>query len=507
MKKLLMAAAVAALASGPAFAEGTLYYGLSGEPSTLDPAMQTGTTWRSIKLAIHRGLVNYATDGKLSNELAESYEIAPDAKTFTFHLRDAKFHDGSTVTAQDVATTFNHIIGPDSTATYRNQLSIIEAIETPDDKTVIFRLNQPSVSFLHFLALPESVILPASFIAAHPDDMATATPIGAGPFKFGEWTRGEELSITKFDDYYKPGKPTLDEVIYQFYADENTRMNAVRSGDVDLADYVPARDIDSLKQDPDLHIESTFGPFMALQYNTQFAPFNNPDVRKAVAYAIDRSVVVKTALDNQGTPIWGVAIPEGYPGYDAEKANFYKVDLDHAKDLMAKAGYPDGFEARLLSTSQYSFHQNTAIAVQSELAKIGIKVILDMPDWSSRVAKIQNADYDFAVMGTVGDITDPDWLSTHYYGGSVKVRSTASPYFDDPEINALLDEGRATVDPVKRNEIYGKFVDRANDLAPILFLAWRDQSYAVRNNVTGFVNMPAFLTFQSAYSLEDTEIK
>lgn len=504
---LSVMAIVASLGTAARADGGTLYFGLSGEPSTMDPALQTGTTFRTIKLAIHRGLLNYGTDGKLSNELAESYEIAPDAKTLTFHLRDAKFHDGSTVTSADVKATMDRIMAPDSTASFRGQFAIVDKIDTPDQKTVIFQLKQPSVAFVHYLALPESVILPAAWLAAHKGDIGTAAPVGAGPFQFVSWERGRELVVKKFDGYYKKSKPHLDQVTYQFYADENTRVNAIKAGDVDIIDYVPARELANLKAMPDIKLESTFGPFMAIQYNMHFKPFANPDVRRAIAAAIDRNVIIKTAFDGVGTPIYGLGIPKGYLGYDPAKENYYKVNIEHAKELMKKAGYPDGFEARLLSTSQYSFHQNTAVAIQSELAKIGIKVKLDMPDWTSRGAKSAKGDYDFAIMGTVGEITDPDWLSYHYYGGEVPVRTVNSPYFDDPQINALLDKGRATVDQAERTKIYSEFVDRALDLSPVLFLNWRDQSYAVRSTVSGFVNMPAFLSFQSGFSLEDTQIK
>ncbi|MEI4488562.1 ABC transporter substrate-binding protein [Frigidibacter sp. MR17.14] len=506
MSCLAAVAALAAGLAGAAQAGGNLYFGLSGEPSTMDAAIQTGTTFRTVKLAIHRGLVNYGIDGKLSNELAESYEVSPDAKVFTFHLRDAKFHDGSPVTAADVKATFDRIMAPGSTASFRNQFELVDKIETPDPKTVVISLKKAAVSFIHYLALPESVILPASWIAAHGADPNTAAPIGAGPFKFDHWTRGRELVVEKFDDYYKPGLPKLDSVTYQFYADENTRVNAIKSGEVDIIDYVPARELKALEADPDIRLESTFGPFMGLQYNVSNPALANPDVRRAIAYAVDRSVIVNTAFDGVGTPIYGLAIPEGYGGYDETKKDFYKVDIPYAKELMAKAGYPDGFEARIVASSQYSFHQNTAIALQSELAKIGIKLTLDLPDWTTRMSKLSKGDYDMAVMGTVGEITDPDWLTNHYYGGENLVRTANSAHYQDAEIDRLLDEGRATADPTKRDEIYKQFVDRALDQAPILFLMWRDQSYAVRETVKDFTNMPAFLSFQSGFSLENTDL-
>ncbi len=177
------------------------------------------------------------------------------------------------------------------------------------------------------------------------------------------------------------------------------------------------------------------------------------------------------------------------------------------KALLAKAGYPNGFEARLLASSQYSFHQNTAIAIQSELAKIGIKVKLDLPDWASRMAKATAADYDFTVLGSLGEITDADWLSNYYYGGDKLVRTNNSPYFNDPQINELLDKGRATIDKDERAKVYDAFVDRALELSPLVYFMWREQNYAVRKGVTGFTNMPGFLTFQSGLSIENTKVE
>lgn len=509
MKRILqmaLAAGLLGLMTTTALAGGTLYFGLSAEPSTLDTIIQPGTAGRTVKLAMHRGLVNYGIDGKISPELAENYEISPDAKEYTFHLRDAKFHDGSPVTAADVKASLERILDPKGKGAFRNELSIISGIDTPDVKTVKLKLSQPSVSLMGYLALPESVIVPAAWLAKNADN-ATASPIGAGPFQFVNWTRGREIVVKKFPGYYKQGKPDLDEVHYVFYGDENTRVNALKSGDVDIIEYVPAKDATALEKGPDTELLTMNGPFMGLQFNTKFEPFSKPEVRQAIAYAVDRSVIINTAFNGLGTPIYGIAIPEGYMGYSAEKANYFSHDIDKAKALLKKAGYPNGFEARLLASSQYSFHQNTAIAIQSELAKIGIKLTLDLPDWASRMAKANAGDYDFAVLGSLGEITDADWLSNYYYGGDKLVRTNNSPYFDDPQINEILDKGRATVDSAEREKIYGAFVDRALELSPLVFFMWRHQDYAIRKGVIGFTNMPGFLTFQSGFSIENTKIE
>ncbi|CAD0217445.1 peptide ABC transporter substrate-binding protein [Agrobacterium tumefaciens] len=504
--QMLITAGFVGLTATTAFAAGTLYFGLSGEPSTLDTVIQPGTAGRTVKLAIHRGLVNYGIDGKISPELAESYDISPDAKEFTFHLRQTTFHDGSSVTAADVKASLERIIDPAGKGAFRNELSIISKIETPDQKTVKLTLSSPSMALIDYLALPESVIVPAAWLqknAANP----TASPIGAGPFMFESWTRGREIVVKKFPGYYKQGKPDLDEVHYVFYSDENTRVNALKSGDVDIIEYVPAKDAADLEKGPGTELLRNTGPFMGLQFNTKFEPFSKPEVRQAIAYAVDRSVIINTAFNGLGEPIYGLAIPKGYMGYSEAKANYFKHDVEKAKALLAKAGYPNGFNVKLLASSQYSFHQNTAIAIQSELAKVGIKVTLDLPDWASRMAKATAGDYDFTVLGSLGEITDADWLSNYYYGGDKLVRTNNSPYFNDPQINELLDKGRATVDTTERAKIYDAFADRALELSPLVYFMWREQSYSIKKGVTGFTNMPGFLTFQSGISIESTKIE
>lgn len=509
MKNTLLSAIFAvacALVATSALADGgTLYFGLSGEPSTLDTTVNAGVPARTVRLAIHRGLLNYGADGKLSPELAERYDISPDALTYTFHLRKVTFHDGSPVTAADVKASLERIITPGSKATYRSELSVIHTIAAPDANTVVLTLVKPFVPLVHYLALPESAVVPAPWIAKYGSD-PNAMPIGAGPFRFVGWARGREIDVERYRGYYKSGKPSLDKVHYVFYSDENTRVNALKSGDVDIIDYVPWKDAASIEADGNLKLASTSGPFMMLQFNTSFAPFSKPEVRQAIAYAIDRSAIINTAFNGRGKPVYGIAIPEGYLGYSQEKANYFSHNVEKAKQLLTQAGYPDGFSARLLATSQYGFHQNTAVAIQAELAKVGIKVTLDLPDWSGRIAKNNAGDYDFLVAGTAGDIADPDWLSNFFYGGGQLVRLNNSAHFNDPEINTLLDRGRVTLDPAERSDIYNQFVDRALALSPFVYLNWRDQSFGLNKNVTGFTNIPGFLTFQSGITIEDVKL-
>lgn len=482
---------------------GDLVFGLSGEPANLDPAIQAGTAQRTIKLCIYRGLLNYGKDGQLSKELAEDYQIEDNGKTYIFKLRQAKFQNGDPVTAEDVKFTIERTLDPKTGATYRNELSVIDKVEVIDESTVKITLKNPYAPFIHYLALPEMGIVSKKWTEEKGGNLS-ANPMGAGPFQFVNWAKGQEINLKKFPDFYKKDTPKLDTVKFMFYSDENTRVNALKAGDVDIIEYVPWKDAEYIEKDPNLKLDSTNGPFMMLQFNTHFKPFSDPKVRQAISYAIDRMAIINTAFNGRGKPIYGIAIPEGYLGYDKKYENYFKYDPEKAKQLLAEAGYPNGFKATLLATSQYSMHQQTAIAVQAELKRIGIDVTLDLPDWATRIEKNTKGEYDFLVAGTSGDITDPDWLSNFFYGGEVRLNNSA--YFDDPEINKLLDEGKITLDENKRKEIYDRFVQRALELSPFVFLTWREQSYAMKKEVNGFQNLPGFLSFQSGITIEDTYI-
>jgi len=483
---------------------GSLTFGLAAEPTTMDPYIQNGTHGRTVKLAIFRGLYNYNEKGELEAELAESYTANDDLTSYTFKLRDAKFHNGDPVTAEDVKYTFERILDPESGATFKTELSIIDSIEVDGDKTITFNLSEPSAPFVHYTALPESVIVSKSYTEANIDDIATK-PMGAGPFKLVSWTQGSNIIVEKFEDYYKEGQPYLDEIEFQFYTEENTRVNALRAGDVDLVETVPWKDTESIGNTDNLKLESANGPFMALQFNTDFEPFSKPEVRQAIAYAIDRNAIINTAFSGRGEPIYGMATLEGYMGYDEKFTTYFEHNIEKAKELLAEAGYPDGFKATLLSTSQYGMHEQTAVAVQSELKKIGIEVELELPDWATRINKNVEGDYQFLVVGTSGDITDGDWMSNFYTGGPARLNNSAN--FDDEQINSLLEQGRKEVDPAKREEIYTQLMERAMELSPFVYLSWREQSYGMQENVNGFVNLDGFLSFQSGVTLEETYIE
>ncbi|WP_119071111.1 ABC transporter substrate-binding protein [Aggregatilinea lenta] len=473
---------------------------ISGEPPNLDPHINAGTPARTVRLVVYRGLFNYDKEGVASPELAESYTISEDGLTYTFVLRDAQFHNGDPVTAEDVKYSFERILNPETGATFFTQMSVIDGVTAIDEKTVEVKLSKVTAPFIDYLALPESAIVSKSWAEEHDGDLS-GNPMGAGPYMFKEYVEGQRIVVEKFDNFYKEGLPVTDEIVFEFYPDETTRVNALLSGDVDLISYVPWKDIPMLQADDNLQILGGTGPFMGLIFNTNFEPFADARVREAVAYAIDRYAVINTALSGQGQPIYGMAVPQNSIAYDPQFDSYFEYDPDKAKELLAEAGYADGFSARLLSTSQYGMHEQTAVAVQAELAKIGIDLELDLPDWATRIEQNLAGDYDLLVVGTAGDVADPDYLSDYYQSGDIRLNN--APGYANARVDELLELGRTTIDPEERKAIYGELQEIVLEDSPLVFLAWRDQSYAAVKDLQGFANLPGFLSFQSGITLEE----
>jgi len=479
---------------------GEILLGLDDEPSSLEPTTIDSTSSRTVKLAIYRGLFSHA-DGEITPELVESYETNDDETSYTFKLKDATFHNGDTVTAGDVKYTFERILSNDSKADFKDELSIIDDIEVIDDKTVKFILKKTYAPFLDYLALPESVIVSEEWTEEH--DLQTE-PMGAGPFKFVDWKQGRNLIVEKNDDYYKEGKPKSGTIEFSFYTDDDTRINALKSGDVDMISSIPTKSFEEIENESNLKMDDTVGPFMGLMFNTHFEPFEDPKVRQAIAYAVDREAVINTAFNKEGEQINGLPILEDSIGYKEEYTDYFHKDVEKAKELLDEAGYPDGFKATLLASSDYSMHEQTAVAVQDALKEIGIEIELELPDWATRSDRTSTGDYDFVVTGTSADITDPDWWSSYIKGKEPSLNTSA--YFDDEEINNLIDEGREETDEEKREKIYSDLYERTLEKSPFVFINWRKEAYGMNENVEGFKNLEGFMSFQSGITLEDIYI-
>ena len=479
--------------------QGTLRFGLSTYPPTLAPWGNAGTAYGTVQLLTARGLTGYAADGSLTGEMAQSWGREGEA-TWVFKLREATWQNGKPVEAEHIKWNLEQIAGEKSTAYMRTQMRAIERIETPDARTVKLVMNSPDVTVpLGFATYYMTMIYPESATASVPNG------IGAGPFVLKSAERGVGLDLEAFGKYYKPGLPKLSSVKLTAYADENLRVAALHAGDVDLIEYVPWQSMGGIEADPNLVLQNTEGPYMYLVFNGKAGPMADKRVRQAIAHAIKRDEVVKAAFFGRGAPMAGLPIEQSSPFLDPTLATAQAYDPARAKALLAEAGHPDGFSAKLLATAQYGMHKDTAAVIQQNLADIGIQVELVLPDWATRVAQGNRGQYEFAVMGTGSDSNDPDGMTNQIdttlppsYGRSINLPS--------PKVHDLLAQGRAEFDAVKRKAIYDEVQRQVIDDANFVGVAWRAQGYAFTKKLKGFQNLPGALTFFSAGQLDQAEL-
>ena len=390
-KKLVVAALLASVALVPNVwaqdfdANATIRIGSLYEPQNLDNTAGAG---QGINEAfngnVYEALFKLTDAGTVEPSLVADYSVSDDGLTYTFTLRDGvTFHSGDPLTAADVKSSIERVTAETSKSSRKRSLSTITGIETPDDKTVVITLSARSISLPYNLSYAWIVNDTAGDITAKAD--------GTGPYALAEWRRGSALALTRNDAYWGEA-PTNGEVVFQYFTDATALNNALLTNAVDVITSVQSPD--SLAQfagNPSFTVtEGASTTKELLAYNDRVAPFDNVKVRKALARATDKARLLNSIWGDYGTLI-GSFVPPTDPWYvDLTGVDAY--DVDSAKQLLAEAGYPDGFEFTL-DTPDYDPHPIVAQFLQTEYAKVGVKVninIITANEWYTKVYQEKN---------------------------------------------------------------------------------------------------------------------
>lgn len=482
---------------------GEITYALSTDPPNLDPHIASGTAARAVKLMVYNSLAQFEASGDMVPDLADSWEISEDGLEYTYALKSGvTFHDGTPLTAEDVKATIERIQDESVGASRQVELLNINEITVDDDLTITFRLEQPNSALAEYFALPETAIVSRAFLESGAD--LNTEMMGTGPFQLVSREPGVSTVMERFGEYFDGDLPYLDRITFVPYPDENTRVLAIQGGEADVADYIPWRDWEALESDPNLELASgEYSAFMAVQYNVREAPFDDPNVRVALGYAFDRNAIAQAAFFSRASEITGGVIPPTSWAYNQDLEGTVTYDPERAQQMLADAGYADGFTVTLMSTSQYGMHQSTAEIVQNNLQAIGIDCQLELYDWATVVQRHAAGDYQFRIQGTAGDLPDPDWLTNFFGSGSP---NEASAGFSDPQLDELLAEGRTTPDQEDRKEIYLQVEQRLLEIAPWNFLVYRQDAEAVKAEIQGYEHLPGLLGYFSGITLRKTWI-
>lgn len=356
---------------------GSLY-----EPQNLDNTAGAG---QGINEAfngnVYEALFRLADDGKVEPVLSKDYSVSDDGLTYTFKLQPGvTFHSGAPLTSKDVKFSIERVAAPESKSSRKSSLKTISAVETPDDETVIVKLSSRSISLPYNLSYVWVVNDEAKDLQSKED--------GTGPYELEDWRRGSSLSMKRFDKYWG-AKPKNGEVVFQYFTDASALNNALLTGSVDIITSVQSPDsLAQFKDNPDFTVsEGQSTTKLLLAYNDRIAPFDNVKVRKALARAIDDQKLLKAVWGDYGTLI-GSFVPPTDPWYvDLTKVDAY--DPESAKELLKEAGYPDGFTFTI-DTPNYDPHPIAAQFIQSELAKVGVTVkinVITANEWYTKVYK------------------------------------------------------------------------------------------------------------------------
>lgn len=481
-----------AVLSGSAEAQnrgGTLVMVVQPEPPTLASYVSTSGPVGQVTTKVFDGLLEYNFELKPQPSLAESWTVSEDGKTITFKLRgDVKFHDGKPFTSADVKFSILDVLKkyhPRGANTFRE----VTDIETPDGRTAVFKLANPAPYLLMALSSYESPILPkhvygSGDIQSHEN---ANKPVGSGPFKFVEWRRGQFMRFDRNPEYWKAGQPYLDRIVARFIADSATRTAVIENGEAHIAGFgaIPYSDVKALQKLPHL-VVTTRGyemqsPIVQLDFNTRKAPFDNPKVRQAISYALNRKFAIDNVWFGFGKPASGpISSNFQVSGiYTPEVTNYNLADgRQIAERLLDEAGYPrkeGGIRFELVHdvTPYGEEWQRFGEYTQQALAQIGIKATLryeDVPTWLRRIY----TDYDFQLTSNwIQTLADPV-IGVHRLYHSNQIRK-GTVFVNDsgwstPETDALMDRATIEIDPNKRNGYYHELQKKVVDAAPLLWV-------------------------------------
>jgi peptide/nickel transport system substrate-binding protein len=413
---------------------GTLVAAFSADPAGFDPVRGPSGMSHVVIEQVYSTLMALDPDAKPYPELAERYEVSPDGLTYTFSLRQGvTFHNGDPLTAEDVKFTFDRLRAKDSGYSYGSQVETIESIDALDPHTVRFKLTKPTGPFLVYMAFPGSSIVPKKLVESGHD--LNAQPVGSGPFRFVGYQPRAAIRFERNPSYFEEGKPYFDAMEYRIISDVTALTNAVMSGQVNFSNEIPAKDWSKVKSSPSLAALTLEGSryYWLLPNNTR-PPLDNPKVRQAIAVAINRKAIAQGAFFGQATPILGGVIPEwnwAYAGIE-----FFKPEGDpaRAKELLAEAGYPDGFETSMTIASSFPPMMAMAPIIQANLAAIGIRAkigTMEIPRYWDEVWSTSN--FDITTMYWLSPLADPDDFVGNNYkcGMAINVQKYCSQKMDD----------------------------------------------------------------------------
>jgi len=504
----------------------TLVYCSEGSPEGFTPALYTaGTTFDASSGAIFDRLVEFKLGTtQIIPGLAESWDVSPDGKNYTFHLRKGvKFHTKKNFTpsrkfnADDVLWSFNRQFDPKHPY---NKLSgggyeyftgmsmdkLIKNIEKKDEYTVIFHLNRPEAPFIANMGMDFASIHSAEYadnmLKAGTPNMVDQHPVGTGPFVLVNYQKDSQIRYIAHPDYWR-GKANIDKLVFSITPDASVRYAKLKAGECHVMPYPNPADLQQMRKDKNIKLMEQEGLNVGyLAFNTEKEPFNKVEVRQALSMAINKKAIIEAVFQGAGK-IAKNPIPPTMWSYN-DKVEDYPYNVKKAKEMLEKA-VPGGFETDLWAMPvQRPYNPNArrmAEMIQADWAKIGVKAKIVTYEWGEYLKRSMNGEHQTALLGWTGDNGDPDnflavLLGCDAVGASNRARWCHKP-FDD-----LLQKAKIASDPAERTRLYEKAQMIFKKEAPWVTIAHSVVHMPMSNKVKGYIINPLGTHLFYSVSLE-----
>jgi len=490
---LLVPAGSSAQVSG-----GTVTYAAGADPDRLDPANAESNPAEAMNRMMYENLAKFDEKLKIVPGLAEKWEQSKDGLTWTFFLRKGiKFHDGTPFNAEAVKTFVERMIGPEKPSRAGLYTPFVKSVEVVNDSTVKIVLKSPFAFFLNNIAHSASGIISPTALKTLGKDIARKAA-GTGPFKFVEWVHGDHLTMVRNDDYWG-GKPYLDKIIVKTVKEDSARVMMLQSGDAQLIVRIPPEDIPRLEKEKAVKLDTTETlRVLYIGINCAKKPFTDVRVRQALNHAVDKEAIVKSIYQGRALVSNGIVAPLA-TGYFPVQG--YSYDPDKAKKLLAEAGFPNGFKAKLWTPQgRYPKDFEMAQAVQQQLKKVGVDCTLDTMEWAAYLAATrkppQENQSELFLLGWAPSSAEARWILYPLCSTEQWVPQGNNRFFySNKEFDGLLDKFTSATSKAEMDKNLKAAQELLNKEAPNINILVTKETIGYSSKLKGVINSPLELTY------------
>lgn len=461
---------------------GSVVVGIQQDIDSLDPHKATAAGTKEILFNIFEGLVKPDENGNLICAVASDYGISEDGLVYTFTLRDGvKFHNGSTVTCEDVKYSLERAAGLLDGTPLISVLQTIQKVDILDDKTVQVTVDAANTELIYSFT--------AAIIPAGSGEEEASAPIGTGPFSFVFYTPQEGIVLKKNEDYWQEGLPYLDQVEFKILGSGDTALMELQGGSIDLYSY--------LTDSQAAQLEGTFNitaspsdVVQALFLNNAEEPLNDVKVRQAICYALDKDMINEFVSGGKAALISSAMLPTLTENYvDLNDVYGTSANVEKAKELLTEAGYPDGIDLEITIPSNYEVHMQTGEVVAEQLKAAGINATINPVEWNTWLEDVYTGrKYQATISGIACDLT-PGYMINRFQTDAKKNFIN----FSDEEYDKVWAEAQTTMDPEQKKEQYAKLQEILCDQAGSAFIQVPANITAISKRLAGYKFYPVYV--------------